>query len=160
MNFSAIYPGSFDPITNGHIDIIRRFSCMSDDLIILVAKSSTKKYTFSTEERCEMLKESVGNFKSIRIDSYDGLTVNYAKQNNINMIFRGIRSISDYEYEMTLANMNKKLMPGLETLFIFSEPDTQCISSGLVKEIAKYGGDLSKMVPDNIAKAFKKKYKI
>ena len=127
----ALYPGSFDPITIGHIDVIQRAAPLFSEVTLLVSNSSSKKYLFSLDERKKLIEEAQIS-PNIKIDSYTGLTAEYAKKHGIDVIIRGIRAVSDFEYEMTMANMNKKLNPGLETITIFTEPNLNYISSCLL----------------------------
>lgn len=154
----ALYPGSFDPITIGHIDVIQRAAPLFSEVTLLVSNSSSKKYLFSLDERKKLIEEAQIS-PNIKIDSYTGLTAEYAKKHGIDVIIRGIRAVSDFEYEMTMANMNKKLNPGLETITIFTEPNLNYISSSLIKEIAKLGGSVESFVSPNVNEALKEKYK-
>lgn len=156
----AIYPGSFDPITIGHLDIIGRISKMFSSLTVLVAKSSDKSGLFTVEERIKLIQQSIGDFKNVDVKFYEGLTAEYALKNEINTIVRGLRVISDFEYEMSMANMNKNLAPSVETLIIFSKPEYHFISSRLVKEIAMHGGPIQDLVPKQVEKALKSKFSI
>lgn len=148
MSKIAVYPGSFDPITVGHIDMIQRISQIFDHVIVLVAESDQKKYLFSAEERTEFLKKEIGKDSKIEIDVFQGLTVDYMKKRKAHVIVRGLRAVADFEYEGTLANMNKRLAPDIETFMIFSRPEFYFISSRGVKEVARNGGDLKGLVPD------------
>lgn len=143
----AVYPGSFDPITLGHVDIIQRISPLFSQVHVLVAESQEKTYMFSPEERIGFVEAATTGLSNIRVHSYAGLTVDFAKEVSATCIVRGIRAISDFEYEMTMANMNKKLAPELETIVVFASPQFHYVSSRLVKEIAKHGGNLKDLVP-------------
>ena len=157
----AVYPGSFDPITIGHLDIIERVSQVFDHVIVLVSASDHKAYMFSYTERMNFIKKVIaqGTFKSnnITVDCYDGLTTNYMKKKKAHVIVRGLRAVADFEYEGTLANMNKRLSPEIETFMIFSKPEYYFISSRGVKEIARNRGPLKGLVPDFIIPELKKK---
>lgn len=148
MSKVAVYPGSFDPITIGHLDIIERISHIFDHVIVLVADSTEKKYMFTAEERAEFLKRATAGNNKIIIDVFKGLTVDYMRKNNAHVIVRGLRAVADFEYEGTLASMNKRLAPEIETFMVFSRPEYYFISSRGVKEVARNGGDLTGLVPD------------
>lgn len=144
----AIYPGSFDPVTNGHIDIIKRASMLSDELYVAVLTNSDKSQTFSVEERLRFLESVTNEFPNVKIVFFDGLLIDYAKKINADVIIRGLRAVSDYEYELQMAIANKKLCQEIETLFMVSDSKWSFLSSSLVKEIAMFGGDLHGMLPD------------
>ncbi len=148
MNKIAVYPGSFDPITLGHVDIIQRLSLVFEKVIVLVAKSSTKSGLFTPEERKALIQKTLKDLKNIEVDIYEGLTVNYLKKVNAKVIVRGLRAVVDFEYEMTMASMNKKLQPEFETMLMFAAPEYYYISSRGVKEVAANGGSLEGLVPD------------
>lgn len=150
MSKIAVYPGSFDPITVGHIDMIHRISHIFDQVIVLVAESNQKKYLFTAAERAEFLKREVGKNSKIEVDVFHGLTVDYMKKRKAHVIVRGLRAVADFEYEGTLASMNHRLAPEIETFMIFSRPEYYFISSRGVKEVARNGGDLKGLVPDFI----------
>jgi len=143
----AVYPGSFDPLTNGHLDLIARGSRLVDRLIVAVLNNEAKQPLFSVEERVAMLEEVVGSYPNVEIGSFAGLTVEYASQRGANVIFRGIRAISDYEYELQMALMNRRLQPGIETAFLLAGEAYSFISSRLVKQVASLGGNISGLVP-------------
>lgn len=147
----AIYPGSFDPVTLGHINIIDRVSKFFDEVTILVAQAQNKEYLFSVEERRAFLQEALKNYKNIKIDFHGGLTVDYAKRNSIRVLIRGLRGPSDFEQEWSIAHMNKRLNPEIETLFIFSDIEHSHVSSRIVKEVAVNGGPLETLVPKEVA---------
>ena len=155
---SAIYPGSFDPITNGHVDLIKRLSNLFDHLVILVSVSYKKKYLFSLEERVALAISCLKDVKHIKVCSYKGMTVEYARKNKINTIIRGVRAVNDFEYELTMAAANKKLFPECETFIAFTRPEYTHLSSRIVKEIASHGGDLSSWIPKPVEKALKNKF--
>ena len=146
----AVYPGSFDPITNGHLDIIKRLAPLYDEVIVLVSHSPNKNYLFTTEERKKMLEISLEGLSNVQVDIHCGLTVDYLKKNNAKVIVRGLRAVVDFEYEMAMANMNKKLDPEIETALIFASPDCYYISSRAIKEIARFGGNLDGLVPAHV----------
>lgn len=152
----AIYPGTFDPITYGHIDIIKRASLLFDHIIIATAKDSSKNPLFSLDERLELIKTEIKspdlNLKNISVMKFEGLLVNFAKENNSNIIIRGLRAVSDFEYEFQMYGMNHKLEPNIQTIFLPASENHHFIASKLVKEIAKLKGDISKFVSKNIEK--------
>jgi pantetheine-phosphate adenylyltransferase len=143
----AIYPGSFDPITNGHLDLIARGSRLVDRLIVAILGNEAKQPLFSVEERVEMLEEVVQQYANVEVGTFNGLLVDYATERGANMILRGIRAISDYEYELQTALMNRRLQPEIETAFLMAGEAYSFISSRLVKEVAKLGGNISGLVP-------------
>jgi pantetheine-phosphate adenylyltransferase len=143
----AIYPGSFDPITNGHLDLIDRGSRLVDRLIVAILHNETKQPLFSVEERIEMLKEVVKDYPNVEVDSFHGLLVDYARARNATVLLRGIRAISDYVEELQMALMNRRLNPDVETIFMMSGEAYSFISSRLVKEVISLGGDIAGLVP-------------
>lgn len=143
----AIYPGSFDPITNGHLDVLQTGSEIFDKVIIAVLKNSTKKPFLSVEERVELIKASLGDMTNVEVDSFEGLTVDYAKMKGAKVILRGLRAVSDFEYEMQLSQTNSALSGNIKTIFLTTKPKYNFISSSVVKDIALLGGDISKFVP-------------
>jgi pantetheine-phosphate adenylyltransferase len=153
----AVAPGSFDPITLGHIDVIERASSLFDEVIIAVLVNSSKSGMFSIEERIALIKESVAQFPNVKVDSWSGLLVDYCEQNKITAIIKGLRAISDFDYELQMSQMNFQLK-GVETFFMATKPGYSFLSSSLVKEIAKYGGDVSSWVPANVLKALKSRF--
>ncbi len=146
----AIYPGSFDPITNGHLDLIVRGSRLVDRLIVAILGNQAKQPLFSVEERVEMLEEVLKPYPNVEIGTFHGLLVDYALQRGANMILRGIRAISDYEFELQTALMNRRLQPGIETAFLMAGEAYSFISSRLVKEVASLGGNISGLVPPTV----------
>ena len=146
----AIFPGSFDPITVGHVDIVKRALPLFDELIIAVGVNTQKRYLFSLEQRLEWIRNVFSDFPKIKVESYEGLTVNYCLEINANYIIRGIRSAADFDYEKTIAHLNTAMAPGLETLLILSRPELSAISSTIVREIIIGGGDTSKFIPKEI----------
>lgn len=154
---TAIFPGSFDPPTNGHMDIIERASSIYDKLIVAVLNNPAKKYMFTTEERVSMLKEACSAYSAVEVASFEGLLVEYAKARGCRIILRGLRAVTDFEYEFTMALMNKKLAPEVETLFIVTSAVNQFISSSSIKEIVRFGGPVEDMVPVAVAKRLEKR---
>jgi pantetheine-phosphate adenylyltransferase len=157
---TAIYPGSFDPITNGHIDVATRAARLFDQLVIAPVQASTKSSKlFSEEERVQLIKDAVAHVPNIRVQSFSGLTVDFAEQIGARVIIRGLRLISDYEFELQLAQNNALLNPKIETCCLATSAEVSFISSSQVKEIARYGGDVTRMVPPNVAESLYKKLK-
>lgn len=154
----ALYPGSFDPITVGHVDIIQRLSQHFDKLIVLAANSARKNYMFSSEERVSLIEQIFEGQSNIEAHSFEGLTIDYAKKVGAKVIVRGIRAVSDFENEMAMATMNKSLSADIETLVLFSSPEFHHVSSRFVKEIAINGGSLEGLVPTNVITAMKNKF--
>lgn len=146
----AIYPGSFDPITHGHLDVIERGSRMVERLVVAVLRNKNKRPLFSVEERMDMLAEAVAPYANVDVDWFDGLLVDFASKRGANLILRGIRAISDYELEWQMALMNRRLRPEIETAFLMAREEYSFISSRLVKEVASLGGDVSSMVPVSV----------
>ena len=155
----AIVPGSFDPITYGHIDIIKRSAQLFDEVIVAILVNPDKKYLFTLEEREEMINESIKNFNNVRVDSFSGLLVNYAKKVNSTVIVRGLRAVSDFEYEMQLTFMNKALDDNIETFYMMASKQYSFISSSIVKGVSGFGADLSKFVPKHVEERLEKKVK-
>jgi pantetheine-phosphate adenylyltransferase len=153
----AIYPGSFDPPTNGHLDLIQRGSKMFEELVVAVLRNSEKSPMFSLAERLEMLREITVDLSNVRIDTFDGLMVEYAKSIDAMCVLRGIRAISDYEYELQMALMNRKLEPTLETVFMMPAVKYSYVSSRLVREVAQAGGPVSELVPDAVEQKLRAK---
>jgi len=143
----AIYPGSFDPITNGHLDIALRAVTLFDRLIVAVACNSRKQTLFSAAERVDIIREVFSDEPRIEVDSFEGLTVEYARQKGACAVVRGLRAVADFEYELQMANMNRKLSPNLETIFMMTSEKSFFVSSRSVKEVAQFGGDISELVP-------------
>ena len=146
----AICPGSFDPVTYGHLDIITRASKMFYKVIVVVAYNSSKKSSFTPQERVEMIKKCVADLPNVTVDHYSGLLADYAAQHNATAIIKGLRAMSDFEYEFQMALTNKKLNPNVETLFLTTAAENMYLSSSMVKQIAKMGGDISSFVPEEI----------
>lgn len=144
---SIIYPGSFDPITNGHLDIIERATRSFDRVIVALTTNPNKQHSFTTQERLELLKACTGHLDKVEIDSFDGLLVNYARSKGVITVLRGLRAVSDFEYEFMMANMNRRIAGDIETVFMMTSETNFYVSSKLVREVAKLGGDVSSLVP-------------
>jgi pantetheine-phosphate adenylyltransferase len=149
----AIYPGSFDPLTNGHVAIIQRGLNLFDRLVVAVANNPQKAPLFSVPERKAFILKALGNDPRIEVDSFDGLMVEYARRRGVHTVLRGLRAVSDFEYEFQLANMNRKLMPEFESVFVMTGEDYFYLSSRLVREVATFGGDVRGLVPTHVAEA-------
>lgn len=154
----AIYPGSFDPVTNGHLDIIIRGAKLFDELRVAVLDNIAKKPLFDSNERIEMIRENVKDYDNIIVEPFDGLLINYAKSVNADVIIRGLRAVSDYEYELQMALANKKLFDKIETIFLVSNSEYSYLSSSLVKEIAFFNGNLQDFVPKNVIVKLEEKF--
>ena len=157
---TAIYPGSFDPVTNGHIDIIKRAADIFDVVIVGVLNNKVKSPLFSVEERVNILKEVTKDISNVVITCYEGLLVDYCKQNNVKVVVRGIRGISDLDFELQLSQTNKKLAADIETVFLPTSTEYSYISSTAVREVASFGGDISQFVPPMVAKLTYDKYNV
>lgn len=155
----AVCPGSFDPITNGHLDIIKRGSKVFDKIYVVVLNNSSKNPLFSVEERIELLKEVTKDIHNIEVESFQGLLMDYASSKNANAILRGLRAVSDFEYEMQITSMNRILDERIETFFMMTNNQYSFLSSSIVKEVAKYRGNVSELVPRVVEEALKKKFK-
>lgn len=151
----AIYPGSFDPVTNGHIDVIERAAKLFDKVLVAVIRNPEKKPRFSLDERVEMLKQSLKNDKNVEVESFDGLLVEYARRKKASIIVRGLRAVSDFDYEFQMALTNRKMAPEIETLFFMTDYKYSYLSSNFVKQIAHSGGDVSELVPKPVAEKLK-----
>ena len=160
MKRKAIYPGSFDPPTNGHLDLIERGSKIFDELIVAILRNPEKDPLFSVNERRQMLESMTGSFDNVSVDTFHGLTVDYALRVEAQAILRGIRAISDYEYELQMALMNRKLQPGLETVFMMPAARYSYLSSRLVREVAQLGGPVDCLVPDLVAQKLREKMEV
>lgn len=156
---TAVYPGSFDPITLGHIDIIQRIAKQFDQVIVLISESPDKKSLFTTAERKQFIEKSLPQLKNFRVDVCTGLTVDYCHQHDAQVIVRGLRAVVDFEYEITMASMNKKLAPDVETMLVFASPEAYFISSRGVKEVARHGGELKGLVPEHVMSHLLKRLK-
>ena len=157
MRVTAVYPGTFDPMTVGHIDVARRASGMFDDLIVAVAASTSKTPFFSLEERVEMATGILADLENVRVQSFNGLLVEYAAEVGSKVIVRGLRAISDFEFEVQIAGVNRHLAPSVETVFIAAAQENAFLSSSIVREIARHGGDVSEFVHPLVLDAFKNK---
>ena len=153
----AIYPGSFDPPTNGHLDLIERGSKIFDELIVAILRNPEKDPLFSIAEKRRMLETLTEDFKNVRVDTFEGLTVDYAARVRATAVLRGIRALSDYEYELQMALMNRKLQPELETVFMMPAEQYSYLSSRLVREVAKLGGSITDLVPEMVEQKLKEK---
>jgi pantetheine-phosphate adenylyltransferase len=158
-NLVAIYPGSFDPITNGHVDIIRRALHLFDKVIVAIAENVRKQPLFSIAERADMIRDSVGHDPRVEVDAFSGLLVDYARRRGARVLIRGLRAIADFEYEFQFAHMNRHLAPDVETVFLMTSEVSFYVSSSLVKEVAAMGGDITRIAPTAVVEALKKKIK-
>ena len=155
----AIYPGSFDPVTFGHLDVIRRAASMFDELTVSVLNNTQKTPLFSVEERVNILEEATKELPNVKVDSFSGLLINYAREKDVHIAIRGLRAITDFEYELQIAQTNRKLSNGeLDTIFLTTSLEYAYLSSSSVKEIAEFHGDISQCVPDFVAKLVYEKY--
>jgi pantetheine-phosphate adenylyltransferase len=154
---TAIYPGSFDPLTNGHLAIIQRGLKVFDRLVVAVANNPEKKPLFDVAERRKMIADAVGDDPHVEVDSFDSLLVDYVRRKGIHTVLRGLRAVSDFEFEFQIANMNRHLLPDLETVFVMTGEDYFFVSARIVREVATFGGDVSAFVPPNVLEMLKKK---
>jgi pantetheine-phosphate adenylyltransferase len=154
----ALYPGSFDPVTNGHLDVVRRAATMFDRVIVAVAHDTEKQPTFSVQERVELVRAGVRGMPRVSVEDFKGLLVKYARRKRVTAIVRGLRAVSDFEFEFQLALMNRKLEPRIETIFLMPKDEYTFISSRLVREIAELGGNVSDFVPPAVKKALQQKF--
>ncbi|WP_163101391.1 pantetheine-phosphate adenylyltransferase [Peribacillus alkalitolerans] len=159
MNKIAVCPGSFDPITFGHLDIIQRGAKVFDEVYVVVLNNSSKKPLFTVDERMDLIREVTKNIPNVKVDSFQGLLVDYASSIKADAIIRGLRAVSDFEYEMQITSMNRRLNDHIETFFIMTNNQYSFLSSSIVKEVAKYGGDISELVPKPVQEALNQKYK-
>lgn len=155
-----IYPGSFDPITNGHVDVIKRAAALCDKLIVGVLINVTKKTVLTLDERVELINKCVGDMPNVEVTSFSGLLVDFAKENNVNTIVKGLRAVSDFEYELQMAFLNKQLNEDIETIFLMASQKYSFLSSSVVRDLAIHGADVSELVPEVIAKDVVDKYSI
>lgn len=153
----AIYPGSFDPVTFGHLDVIKRASKVVDELIIGVLINENKRPTFTMEERVQMIEEAVKDLPNVSVKTFEGLTVEFARQSKANVIIRGLRAVTDFESEMQIAQTNHSIEPEVDTMFFTTSLEYAFLSSTIVKEVAHFGGDVSSFVPANVAQKLKEK---
>src|SRR6202011_346829 len=154
----AIYPGSFDPVTNGHLDVVERARKLFDEVIVAVAHNDAKQALFTLQERLDLLRETFGKIDNVRIASFNGLLVDFAVREKAGAVIRGLRAVSDFEFEFQMALMNRKLEGAVEAIFLMPKEDYTYLSSRLVKEIARLGGDVSSFVPPLVAKALAQKF--
>ncbi|HET9418269.1 MAG TPA: pantetheine-phosphate adenylyltransferase [Chthoniobacterales bacterium] len=154
----AIYPGSFDPVTNGHLDVIERGRKLFDEVVVAVAYNEEKNALFSLEERLQLLEQSIGQINNVRIAQFDGLLVDFAVAQQANAVIRGLRAVSDFEFEFQMALMNRKLETAVETIFLMPKEEYTYLSSRIIKEIARLGGDVSSFVPPAVVKALRRKF--
>jgi len=159
MNKKAIYAGTFDPMTLGHVDVVERAARIFPELIIGVAALTGKDTLFSKEERVELVKAAVTDLPNVKVESFDGLLVNYARSQGVGVIIRGLRAVSDFEYEFQMALTNRRLAPDLETMFLMPKQDYSFLNSTNIKQVASLGGDVSEFVPSDVAAALTKKFK-
>lgn len=153
----VLYTGSFDPITLGHLDLIKRCSEKFENVVVTIFNNKSKEHFFTADERYELVCDAVKDLKNVTVDMTEDMAVNYARDHNIDLIVRGLRAVSDYEYELKIASINKHLYPELETLFMIASPNYSFISSSIVKEVAMFGGDISALVPENVLSAIEDK---
>lgn len=153
----AVYPGSFDPVTYGHLDIIRRSRSLADELIIGVLNNKAKTPLFSVEERVKMLEEMTKNMPGVKVVPFEGLLIDFAKEMSAGIVVRGLRAVTDFEYELQMAQTNNKLSPELETVFLTTSLEYSYLSSTIVKEVAAFGGDISQFVPETIERRIQEK---
>ncbi|MFD1357421.1 pantetheine-phosphate adenylyltransferase [Fictibacillus halophilus] len=158
MPTTAVCPGSFDPVTRGHLDIIKRGAKVFDEVIVVVANNQSKDPLFTVDERIALLKEVTQKFPNVKVDSFNGLLIDYVKSIGANVILRGLRAVSDFEYEMKIASINKKLDDEVETFFMMTNNQYSFLSSSIVKEAAKYHANVSDLVPEVVEEALKEKY--
>ncbi|MEE8731747.1 MAG: pantetheine-phosphate adenylyltransferase [Rahnella inusitata] len=157
MSTKAIYPGTFDPMTNGHLDIVSRAALIFDHVILAIAASPSKKPMFTLEERVALATQVTSHLKNVEVIGFSDLMANFAKAQGANVLVRGLRAVSDFEYEMQLANMNRHLLPTLESVFMMPSKEWSFISSSLVKEVARHGGDITPFLPQVVTQALMEK---
>jgi pantetheine-phosphate adenylyltransferase len=155
----AVYPGTFDPITNGHVDIVRRALKLFERVVVALADNPRKRPLFSLKERKRMIHQASGNEARVEVDSLDGLLVDYVRRRGARFVIRGLRAVADFEYEFQFAHMNRQLAPEVETIFLMTNEDNFFVSSSLVREVAEMGGDIGRVVPPGVYSALKKKFK-
>lgn len=154
----AIYPGTFDPITNGHLDIIERSVSLFDAVVVAVTTNTSKTPLFSVDERLEMISESTADLDQVTVEKFDGLLMDYAEQKNASVVVRGLRAITDFEYEFQMALVNRKLAEGIVTVFLMPNEKYTYLNSTIVKEVARFNGNIKSFVPDHVASRLKAKY--
>jgi len=160
VNLTAVYPGTFDPITNGHIDILTRGGRMFDRIIVAILRNPDKDPLFPLEERAEILKAVVSRWSNVEVESFDGLLVDFARKRGAQVIVRGLRALSDFEYEFQMTLMNQRLEPGIQTVFMMPSEAYSYVSSRLVKEVARLGGDVTGLVPAEVVARLKKRFAV
>jgi pantetheine-phosphate adenylyltransferase len=159
LTTTAVYPGTFDPITNGHLDILERALRLFDNVIVTIALNQRKQPLFTTEERIQFIKDALPQAGDrLRFESFDGLLVDFCREHNANVIVRGLRALADFEYEFQFAHMNRRLAPGIDSVFFMTDERNHYVSSSLVKEVASLGGDVTGLVPAPVVAALKSKY--
>ncbi len=158
-NITAIYPGTFDPITNGHLDIIERASDLFDKVIVTIAINAGKTPMFTSEERRDMISECIQKYKNVEVEYFDGLLVRFAKEKNATVIIRGLRAISDFDYEFQICQANRKLEPGINTIFLMPNEKYTYLNSSLIRELASYDANIIEFIPENVLKRLKEKKK-
>jgi pantetheine-phosphate adenylyltransferase len=158
MTRIAVYPGSFDPITNGHVDIIQRSLAVFDRVIVAIAENVRKTPLFSYDERRDLLRAAIGDTDRVEYDAFSGLLIQYCQRRGARTIVRGLRALADFEYEFQFAHMNRRLAPEIDTMFLMTTEENFYVSSSLVKEVASLGGDVSGLVPDPVRRALLRKY--
>jgi pantetheine-phosphate adenylyltransferase len=156
---TVLYPGSFDPVTNGHINIIHRGLAVFDHMIVAVAHNARKTPLFTPEERMAMIRSTIGDEPRVEITTFEGLLVDYATKRGVNAVMRGLRALSDFEFEFQLAHMNRRLAPQIETVFMMTGEEHFYVSSSLVREIAQFGGNLAGLVPESVEKGLKERFR-
>ncbi|MEA2505687.1 MAG: pantetheine-phosphate adenylyltransferase [Actinomycetota bacterium] len=154
----ALCPGSYDPPTNGHIDVIERTARHFEGVIAAVIANPSKQAEFSVEERSQMLAAALGHVGNVQIAAFDGLLVDFARSRDVNIVIKGLRAVSDFEYELQMAQMNATLEPSLDTMFVCTKPEWAFLSSSLVKEVARFGGDVSRLVPPTVAETLRDRF--
>lgn len=159
MSVIAVYPGTFDPITNGHIDILLRSLKIFDHIVVGIGSNPKKASLFSLEERISMIHEAIGGIPNVSIEAFEGLLVDFAKRHNASAIIRGLRAVSDFEYEFQMALMNRKLDSAIETVFLMPSEEYSYLTSSIVKEVGSFGGDISSLVPKHVHDMLNKKFK-
>ena len=157
MTLTALCPGTFDPVTNGHLDVVRRAAGLLDKVVVAVVENPAKEPLFEAGERVEMLREALAEVSGVEVDSFQGLLVDYARDKGVSLIVKGLRAVSDFEYEIQMAQMNRHLSE-IETCFVATSPKWSYLSSSLVKEIARYGGDVSGLVPEHVVRKLKERF--
>ncbi|MEE4246419.1 MAG: pantetheine-phosphate adenylyltransferase [Kangiellaceae bacterium] len=158
MTRAVLYPGTFDPLTNGHLDLITRATKLFDRVVVAIAANPGKQPLFSMEQRVAMTEQAISELTNVEVIGFSGLLVDFAEEQKVQALLRGIRAVSDFEYEFQLANMNRRLAPSIESVFLTPDETNTFISSSLVKEVARYGGDISSFVPTNVAALLAEKF--